>query len=112
MDAQTLFNDKIPQALAKFPDKAKEVNAVYQFNVEGDGGGKWTVDLVSTPPSCTSGSVTTAQCTITIGHEDFKALLGNSNLGMQLYFQGKLKVAGDPTLAMKLQKLFKLGLEG
>ena len=26
--------------------------------------------------------------------------------GMQLFFAGKLKVAGNPTLAMKLQKLF------
>jgi putative sterol carrier protein len=27
---------------------------------------------------------------------------------MQLYFQGKLKVSGDPMLAMKLQSLFDL----
>ncbi len=26
--------------------------------------------------------------------------------GMQLFFAGKLKVSGNPTLAMKLQKLF------
>jgi hypothetical protein len=27
---------------------------------------------------------------------------------MQLYFQGKLRVSGDPMLAMKLQQLFEL----
>ena len=36
-------------------------------------------------------------------------LLANPNAGMQLYFQGKLKVTGDPMLATKLQKLFSLG---
>ena len=30
------------------------------------------------------------------------------NAGMQLYFQGKLRVTGDPMLAMKLQQLFEL----
>jgi len=33
---------------------------------------------------------------------------GNPQFGMQLYFAGKLKVSGDPTLAMKLQKLFAI----
>ncbi len=109
MDAQTLFNTQIPKALEKSPDKAKEINAVYQFNIEGDGGGKWTVDLTASGPSCKVGeSGGKANCTITISHDDFKSLLGNPQLGMQLYFQGRLKVAGDPMLATKLQKLFTL----
>ena len=32
-------------------------------------------------------------------------MLTNPALGMQLYFQGKLRVTGDPMLATKLQKL-------
>jgi hypothetical protein len=35
-------------------------------------------------------------------------MLTNPAMGMQLYFQGKLKVTGDPMLATKLQKLFQL----
>lgn len=109
MDAQELFNDKIPAALAKNPDKAKEIGATYQFNIDGEGGGKWTVDLTAaTGPSVKAGESSSAMCTITIQHEDFKTLLSNPGAGMQLYFQGKLKVAGDPMLATKLQKLFAL----
>ena len=108
MDAQELFSQRIPAALEKNPDKAKEIGAIYQFNIEGDGGGKWTVDLTSTGPSVKPGEASNAMCTITIQHEDFKTLLGNPNAGMQLYFQGKLKIAGDPMLATKLQKLFAL----
>lgn len=108
-DAQELFNTQVPDALAKNPEKAREIGAVYAFKISGDGGGEWTVDLQSNPPTCTAGISGTPQCTIEIAHEDFKNMLGNPALGMQLYFQGKLKVTGDPMLATKLQKLFQMG---
>ena len=108
-NAQELFNTQVPEAIAKNPDKAKEIGAVYLFKITGDGGGTWTVDLAGSPPSCTSGDKGNAQCTIEVAHSDFKEMLKNPALGMQLYFQGKLKVTGDPMLATKLQKLFSMG---
>ena len=106
--AKELFDVQVPAALAKSPEKAKEIGAIYVFKIAGDGGGEWTVDLASATPSCKPGTVTKANCTIEVAHEDFKNMLGNPALGMQLYFQGKLKVSGDPMLATKLQKLFSL----
>ena len=108
-DAQELFNQDVPNALAKHPDKAKEIGAIYLFKITGDGGGEWTVDLASAQPSCLPGSHGQPQCTVEVAHEDFKSMLGNPALGMQLYFQGKLRVTGDPMLATKLQKLFQMG---
>jgi predicted lipid carrier protein YhbT len=35
-------------------------------------------------------------------------MLTDPNAGMQLYFQGRLMVSGDPMLAMKLQQLLDL----
>ena len=35
-------------------------------------------------------------------------MLSDPQAGMQLYFQGKLKVTGDPMLATKLQQFFAL----
>lgn len=107
--AQELFNQQVPEALSKFPDKAKEIGAIYLFKITGDDGGTWTVDLAGAPPSCTSGDKGNAQCTIEVAHADFKQMLSNPALGMQLYFQGKLRVTGDPMLATKLQKLFSMG---
>ena len=106
--AQELFNTIVPASLAKAPDKAREIGAVYYFNVTGDGGGQWTVDLASAVPSVQAGQVGTANCSIEIAHSDFLNMLSNPAAGMQLYFQGKLKVTGDPMLATKLQKLFSL----
>jgi len=107
--AHELFDTQVPAALAAHPDKAKEINAVYLFKITGDDGGMWTVDLAGTPPSCTTGDKGNAQCTIEVAHADFKQMLQNPALGMQLYFQGKLRVTGDPMLATKLQKLFSMG---
>jgi putative sterol carrier protein len=103
-----LFDQKFPEALAKHPDKAKEVNAVYLFKITGDGGGEWTVDLASATPGVKKGAHGTANCTIEVAHDDFQAMLNDPAKGMQLFFQGKLKVSGDQMLAMKLQKLFQM----
>src|SRR5215468_1579507 len=106
--ASQLFDEQVPKAIAANPEKAKEIGAVYLFKISGDGGGEWTVDLASAAPSCKPGAHGTPNCTVEVSHEDFKALLGNPALGMQLYFQGKLRVTGDPMLATKLQKLFQM----
>lgn len=107
-NATETFDVAIPAGLKQFGDKARELNAIYGFKVSGEGGGDWTVDLASDPPSCVRGDTGKAQCTIEIDHEDFKSMLKDPNQGMQLYFQGKLRVSGDPMLAMKLQQLFEL----
>ncbi|HEY0194250.1 MAG TPA: SCP2 sterol-binding domain-containing protein [Kofleriaceae bacterium] len=107
-DAQDLFNNLVPEGLKQYPDKAGEMNAIFCFKVTGDGGGEWTVDTVAKPPTCTQGDKGNAQCTVSVSIEDFKTMLSDPNAGMQLYFQGKLQVSGDPMLAMKLQQLFEI----
>lgn len=107
-NAPELFDDLVPKGLAQYPDKARELNAVYCFKVTGEGGGEWTVDTTANPPTCTKGDSGKAQCTVTVSHDDFKTMLSDPQAGMQLYFQGKLQVTGDPMLAMKLQQLFDL----
>ncbi len=107
--ASHLFDQLLPEALKLNPDKAREVGAIYVFKVSGDGGGEWTVDLKAETPAIVKGAQPGANCTIEVTNEDFTKMLGNPALGMQLFMQGKLKVSGDPMLAMKLQKLFSLG---
>lgn len=107
--ASDLFDNILPGAIAKNPEAAKAVNAVYVFKVDGENGGEWTVDLASPEPSVKRGVQPGAQCTIGVDNSDFVKMLENPALGMQLFMGGKLRIAGDPMLAMKLQKLFALG---
>ena len=60
------------------------------------------------PPTINKGDTGKAQCTIEVAHDDFKTMLADPNAGMQLYFQGKLRISGDPMLAMKMQPLLDL----
>jgi hypothetical protein len=106
--ASELFDEILPAAIAKNPDAASAVGAIYVFKVTGEGGGEWTVDLASKPPAIQKGILPGAQCTIEVAHSDFITMLTNPASGMQLFMAGKLRVSGDPMLAMKLQKLFSL----
>jgi putative sterol carrier protein len=106
VDIQKLFNDELPAALAKHADDAKTVGAKFQLNITGPGGGEWNIDVTSSGPTCKPGSGP-ADCSMTLSDEDFQKLLENPQAnGMQLYFSGKLKMTGNPMLAVKLQKLF------
>jgi putative sterol carrier protein len=104
MDAKEYFTTELPKKLAADPASARTVGAIFQMNVTGDGGGSWNVDLKADPPICKDGTGA-ADCTITMSNEDFKTIRTNPQAAMQLFFQGKLKVQGNPMLATKLQKI-------
>jgi 3-hydroxyacyl-CoA dehydrogenase/3a,7a,12a-trihydroxy-5b-cholest-24-enoyl-CoA hydratase len=88
----------------------KDVAAVYLFKISGPDGGTWTVDLKGSPFKCVAGVEGTANCTIEASDDDFRSMLdGGMGAAMQLFFSGKLKVAGDPNLATKLGKLLQMG---
>lgn len=106
---KAFFDQKVPAVLATSPEKAKDVAAVYLFKISGPDGGTWTVDLVSTPPTCKPGEHGTPQCTIESSDEDFRGMVdGGMQAAMSLFFSGKLKVSGDPMLATKLSKLLQM----
>lgn len=105
MNAKVLFEEKLPKVLSAAPDKARQIDAVYLFKISGGDGGTWTVDLKANPPACKTGDAGNAECTIEITDQDFNSMIADPNVGMQLYFQGKLKVSGNPMLATKLQQL-------
>ncbi|MDI7267047.1 MAG: SCP2 sterol-binding domain-containing protein [Myxococcota bacterium] len=104
MDAKEYFGTELPKRLAADPAAARSVAAVFHMSITGDGGGEWLVDLKSDPPTCKEGGGA-ADCTITMSNDDFKAIRVNPQAAMQLFFQGKLKVQGNPMLATKLQKI-------
>ena len=99
------FEVSIPEKLEKKPDLAQRINSIYQFNITGDDGGTWTVDL--TKSEVHEGEDAGAKCVVTVKSEDFMKIV-NGQLNAQMAFMsGKLKVGGDMGLAMKLTDLLK-----
>lgn len=105
--AAELFNQKVPQVIQEQPDKLKGINEVFQFTITGDDGGTWTLNLKADPPTVSEGESGDATCTIEIGMEEFRALMGNLMLAMQFMAQKKMKI-DNPMAAMKLQKVLPL----
>jgi putative sterol carrier protein len=87
-------------------DKAKKINSTYLFDIGGDGGGKWFADLTKTEGPWIEQRDGEAKCTITVPKgEDWVAIASGKMNPTSAFMQGKIKVKGDMSLAMKLQSL-------
>lgn len=104
------FFSAINAAASKDPERATAIDCIYQFNVSGDGGGTYALNL---KPGVTSDFLSTepnpdAQCTIVVTGEDWAAIVAGEMDAMTAFMSGKVKVEGDLSQAMKLPKLMKL----
>ena len=107
MDIQKLFDNDVPAWLTANAATARRVGAKYGFNITGDGGGKWFLDLSSTGPQIERSAGQRADCTITISAAYFETLCGNLAAGESLYYSGRLWVSGDEMLALNLRDVLQ-----
>jgi putative sterol carrier protein len=100
-----VFERHMPARLKAKPDVVAKINAVYQFNISGPGGGAWSVDCTAPGGAVTAGTSPSARCTVAMTDTDFVNVV-NGKLNPQMAFMsGKLKIQGDMGLAMKLQQI-------
>lgn len=102
VSAKELFVDRIGAKLTASPDKAKNINAIYEFQVTGDAPATWTIDLTKAADFVSEGSSGNAKCTVTIKIEDLADILDKKLNPQMAFMTGKLKVKGDMGLALKL----------
>jgi putative sterol carrier protein len=85
---------------------AAGVNATYQFDLTGDGGGTWQVKVGPGGAEVSEGAPGPANITITMAAGDYLDMI-NGKLNPQMAFMGgKLKIKGDMSLALKMQQIF------
>jgi hypothetical protein len=99
-DTKDFFDNYLPNKLKNNPNLAKDINAVYVFDI--DGAGVWTVDL--TKPEITNTRHENPGCVVSANKTDFESMLDNPSSAMILFTLGKLKVT-NVGLALSLQKL-------
>ncbi|CAL8089078.1 unnamed protein product [Orchesella dallaii] len=88
------------------PELVKSINAVFQFDVKGSEEGVYYLDMKNgngsvgqtAPPS-------KSDCTIAVSGEDFIKLFSGKLSPTSAYMMGKIKIKGDMTKAMALDKL-------
>ena len=103
-NAAQIFNEDFPAKLEKNADSVTSVDAVYQFDIDGDHGGTWVVDLTKDTDFVSEGSADDPDCVVAMKESDFVDMWNGKLPGPQAFMMGKLKIKGDMGLAMKLQK--------
>ncbi|MBN2493984.1 MAG: SCP2 sterol-binding domain-containing protein [Deltaproteobacteria bacterium] len=108
MTPKEIFEDQLPGKLKEKGDEVTKVNAVYQFDITGDNGGKWWVDTTTSGGAVGDGEKDGAKCTITMASSDFVDMVTGKLNGQMAFMTGKLKIKGDMSLAMKLGSVLGL----
>jgi len=99
--------NRMPKAF--IPEKAQGVNATVQYHLTGEEGGDYIVEIANGACVVAPGTKADPNLTLTADSQDYKdVILGKSN-AMNAFMQGKLKLAGDLALAMKLINFFNMG---
>ena len=87
---------------------AKGMKAVYQFDLTGDGGAKYSAAIDDGKLTVAEGAHASPNITLTMSASDYLDMV-NGKLNPQMAFMsGKLKIAGDMGLAMKMAQLFPM----
>jgi putative sterol carrier protein len=88
-------------------DAAAGMDAVFQYNIIGEGGNEWY--CVITDGSCrvVAGAHEKPTCTLEMKAADFLDMMNGKLAAMQAYTSGKLKISGDIMKSQLIEKLFK-----
>lgn len=106
LTAKSIMESEIPSVLKNRPELAKDINAVIHFNITGEQGGTWTLDLTRASDWVSMGASGTPKMTITVSDQDFIKIRQKQLNAQMAAMQGKLKFKPmDMGLAMKLGKL-------
>src|ERR1700720_3096298 len=96
--------DNMPSRFKK--DAAKGLNAVYQFDLSGDGGGKWQVLINNDQWGGEEGAHPSPNITISMAAQDYLDMLAGKLNGQMAFMTGKLRIMGDMGLALRMQSIF------
>lgn len=93
---------------AFIPEKAGNIDVVIQFHMTGDQQSDWIATIKDGKCDISAGVSESPTMTLTADAQDYIDVITGKQDGMQAFMKGKLKLAGDLNLAMKMANFFKL----
>ena len=102
--AQEIF-DAMPSRF--LPEQAGELNATILFDLSGEGGGQWLLTVANRQATVAREPIPNPTMTFIADASDYVAIIGGQLNPTQAFMQGKVKVKGDMSLAIRLISLFK-----
>jgi putative sterol carrier protein len=97
---------KMPGAF--MPEKAPGLDAAIQFKFSGAEAGEWYAEIKDGKCTTAQGVHPSPKMTLTADSSDYVKIFTGELDGMAAFMQGKIKLAGDLNLAMKLTQMFKI----
>lgn len=97
--------EKMPQSFNA--DAAKGMDAVFQFDITGEGGGDWNVAVKGGTCQVQEGKAAAPTVTLTMSKDTWLGMVNRQINGIQAFMSGKLKLNGDMLLAQRIPDLFK-----
>ena len=88
---------------------SKGLNAVFQFELSGDGGGSYNIAVNDGTMEVKEGNAATPSVTIKMSADDYLKLINGQLNGTMAYMKGQMKVTGNLMLAQKMQAVFPVG---
>jgi putative sterol carrier protein len=98
------YFDTLPQRFVA--ESARHMDAVYQFEISGEGGGAWQAILEDGALKVREGRAGKPTVTFKVSGPDWLGLVNGAQDATRLYFDGKLKVEGDQLLWVKYPQIF------
>lgn len=105
MGAKEILEQKIPAKAQANPEVGQSINGIVVFDLAGDGGGQWTLDLTKPGGAVTTGADANPKVTLSMKASDFVDMVDGKLNAQMAFLTGKLKVKGDMGAALKLGKL-------
>jgi putative sterol carrier protein len=88
------------------PAAAAGMTKTLQWNITGEEAGVWAFEIVDGEGKLIPGGAQKPDITFTVSDKDWQAITEGKLDATNAFMTGKLKIAGDMMLAMKVQNLF------
>jgi putative sterol carrier protein len=98
------YFDTLPQRFVS--DAAKAIQAIFQFELAGDGGGTYHVTVDHGTMAVHEGAHATPTATIKMNGDDYVKMVNGKLNGAMAFMKGQMKVLGNVLLAQKMQAIF------
>ncbi len=89
------------------PEKAAGIDAVIQLDLAGDNGGQWWLKIADGQCEVHEGTADNPAMTLKSTADDLYGVFVGETNAMAAFMQGKIKVVGDMSLAIKMQTMFQ-----
>jgi putative sterol carrier protein len=97
--------EALPSAF--LPERAKGLKATYQFELTGEGGGNWVLEITDQQCQVREEVAPDPDATISLAAADYVALVKGELDATRAFMMGRIKVKGNVGLIMKVLDLFQ-----